>query len=76
MNEKHKMLIDALRSREFDSLLIRKRGNTCFFVIGIGGTPHAYLNKFGEIPHYRHVWQIHHWLRENFEIDPRNRSSG
>jgi hypothetical protein len=70
MNEVHKKQVEILRSGTYESLLVRRNGNRCYFVIGFDGELHAYLNQFGKCPNYHHAWQIRKWLKETFGIEP------
>jgi hypothetical protein len=68
MDAKHQMLSSALKSRTYESLLVRRLEKQCYFMIRIDGKIEVYVNEFGKVPQYRHIWQIRQWLEQRFGI--------
>ena len=68
-NSDHQKYNDALESRNYCSLFIRRHGKECMLIIDIDGTPHVFVNKVGKPQKYRHAWQIKEWLLEKFDIE-------
>jgi hypothetical protein len=59
---------DALRSRSFDSLAIKRMGRDCYLVVVIAGVGHVLANREGRAMCFRHAWQIREWLQSQFQI--------
>ena len=70
MNEKHQAYTKLLETRTYESLIVRRHGKSCWFLIRANGRDNVYLNEFGKCPEYHHVWQIRKWLNEKFGIPP------
>jgi len=70
MNATHQVQIQALENNSYERLFIRRIRSSCWLIIGIDGEDHAFVNKFGEAPDFRHAWQAREWLQERFGIDP------
>lgn len=70
MNATHQFQIHALENKSYERLFVRRMGSTCWLIIGINGEDHAFVNKFGKTPDFRHAWQVRNWLLERFGIAP------
>ena len=58
----------ALRDRSYRSIIIKRMGKECFLVVDIDGTPHVFLDKWGNKKITRHAWQIKEWLETEYSI--------
>lgn len=70
MDKDHEQFIDALRSRSYEALSIKRYGSSCWLIIRLNGKDHCFVNRFGKSPEYRHAWQIRKWLHDEFGIAP------
>lgn len=70
MNASHEDYLQALRSRSYEGLFIRRTESCCYLIIRLEGEDRTFVNQFGKSPEYRHAWQIRKWLREHFGIEP------
>lgn len=59
---------DALRSRTFESLAIKRIERECYLVVTMNGATHILTNDDGDHITFRHAWQIREWLLQKFQI--------
>jgi hypothetical protein len=69
-NKDHEMFMQALESRSYEALSIKRHGSSCWLIIRLNGEDHCFLNRFGKTPQFHHAWQIRDWLKERFGIAP------
>jgi hypothetical protein len=70
MDTSHDVFIQALQSRSYEALSIKRHGRSCWLIIRLNGEDHCFVNRFGKSPEYQHAWQIRTWLLERFGIAP------
>ena len=68
VDESHHLLMEALRSRTYERLQVKRYGDRCCLILQIGGRGRTFVNRFGECVWYRHAWQVRDWLRDTFAI--------
>ena len=59
---------DALRSRTFESLAIKRIDRECYLVVIVNGSTHVLTNDDGHHITFRHAWQVREWLLQKFQI--------
>ena len=65
----YKNFEESLRLKSYKSIFLKRRGDECFLIIDIDGTPHVLPKMDGKPRIYRHIWQLKDWLRLKFNID-------
>lgn len=68
MNKGDTAVEDALRSRTFDRLMIKRIDRECYLVVIMDGATRVLTNSDGGHMTFRHAWQIREWLRSKFQI--------
>src|SRR5579871_551607 len=68
INETHRMLMAALKSRSYKSLQVNRFGEACFLIVNLADERCVFVDRFGKPPKYRHVWQVSNWLEKRFGI--------
>ena len=67
-NERHQLMLAALRAKQFTRLFAREYRQTYYLVVVIGDTPHVYASHTGRKKVYSHVSQMQSWLKDSFGI--------
>lgn len=68
MNKRDTVVEDALRSRTFESLAIKRIDRECYLVVIVNGTTRVLTNSDGGHMTFRQAWQIREWLQSKFQI--------
>ena len=68
MNKSDTVVEDALRSRTFESLAIKRIDRECYLVVIVNGTTRVLTNSDDGHMTFRHAWQIREWLQSKFQI--------
>ena len=64
----HRILIEALESRSYVRLRVKRYGSMCYLVISLAREEHVFVDKAGKQVAYRHAWQARRWLKQRFAI--------
>ncbi|MBE7498130.1 MAG: hypothetical protein HS117_24590 [Verrucomicrobiaceae bacterium] len=68
MDKGETTLQDALRSRTFENLAIKRINQECSLVVTVNGSARVLTNEDGGRMKFRHAWQVREWLQRKFQI--------